>query len=241
MTALDRERFESILSLYQQAWHSFDERRNYEWKVVTTLWTGLALAIAGSVSVRLSAPILGGRITLSLWFVVTIGLFAYWLWGLGRANNADRQIAMHYERDLQRLCSAQFDEALVGRLTRLQIRMGLLSNWAHTLQLGVTVLLAASLLLANWARLDPAVLEKTSRAESERSSLEIERLRLEVASLRRGLALGLPPESTPSIRAGIAGAPGPPASSVTNPGGMSIGEAGKHPGGTEARVLPGAR
>ena len=130
MTDDERRQFESIRELSDQAWRSIAERRNYEWKVVTVFWSAIAIGIAGSLTLASFPLVPGGRASVVCVAAVFILLFIRWVVGLGKANNADRAIALFYERKLQILSHAEFDDELVKILSKQRSGMGRLTDWA---------------------------------------------------------------------------------------------------------------
>ena len=153
MTGDQRNRFQSLFDLCELSWRQFNERRTWEFKISVTIWTALALAIAGSVSVEEAPGIPGGRVTLSIGATLILALHLIWCVGLARAQDADRRIAIFYERELQRLAERSFDQDkdLAAYLEGLGKVVG--HKWSYVLQLGVTALLATTLVLVNWERL----------------------------------------------------------------------------------------
>ena len=85
MTDDERNRFESMDSLRQAAYDSFNDRRSYEWKFSLSIWTALAVLLAGLVqpakdgasfplegaAVWLVAAIVGVLIVLEQWSITS--------------------------------------------------------------------------------------------------------------------------------------------------------------------------
>lgn len=144
VTEEEKRRFDAIFSLFDVAWRQFNLRRDFEFKVTLSLWTALALAIAGlaKASELQTIPMLG-MIPIC---VAVFVLHTLWCWGIGQAQNGERRIAFGYERTLQKLSQTCFDEITKKQLASLQERMGLLKNWTYVFQLGVTALLLVALL-----------------------------------------------------------------------------------------------
>lgn len=152
MTDDSKKLFDATFELYSHSWKQFNERRNYEFKISLTLWAALAAAIAGSLRLTTLPMIPGGRFTLSLVAVFAVSLHTIWCFGVGRAQRAERDIAFFYERKLQKLIQAEFDEKLNASLEGLRRTMGLLKNWTYIFQLGVTAFLSTTLVVTNWNR-----------------------------------------------------------------------------------------
>jgi hypothetical protein len=154
MTDEQKKIFDSTFEMYSLSWQQFNERRSYEFKVSLTFWTALAAAVAGSLHLSILPAIPGGRFTLLLIAISSLSLHGIWCFGIGRAQRAERKIALFYERKLQNLIKAEFDTELNDFLSRLRTTMGLLKNWTYIFQLGVTALLAAALVVTNWNRFE---------------------------------------------------------------------------------------
>jgi membrane protein implicated in regulation of membrane protease activity len=182
MTDDDRRRFESIFQLYELAWKQFNERRNYEFKVTLTLWTALAAAIAGSMTLAVFPPVPFGRLLLAAIAIFSFALHALWCRGLGRAQNGERFVAFSYEPELQKIAGAGFDQRTKSHLAELKGTMGLLKNWTFVFQLGVTFLLVAVLLTVNWKKFDPEPAQSIRQLETTKLELEVEKLKAEVRS-----------------------------------------------------------
>jgi hypothetical protein len=150
MTEEDKRRFDAVFSLFDVAWRQFNLRRDFEFKVTLTLWTALAIGIAGVWNVsHLAAISIPPKEMLPI-AIILFALHALWCWGIGQAQNGDRRIAIGYERTLHELSRTSFDEATKKQLKSLQRRMGLLKNWTYIFQLGVTGLLLSILVIASY-------------------------------------------------------------------------------------------
>jgi len=149
MTDDQKRLFDSIFELYRTAWSQFNERRSYEFKISLSFWAALTAAIAGSLRLE-NLP--GSRFTLILLSIFSFVLHWIWCRGIGEAQRAERKIAFFYERKLQALAGAEFDEDLRRLLDSLKETMGLLKNWTYRFQLGVTAFLGFALVIANWSR-----------------------------------------------------------------------------------------
>lgn len=143
-----KNRFDSIALLWKGAWDNFNNRRVYEWKICLAIWTVFAIFIGSNISgdykifdikIIVGIILIGGLITI---------IHARWIFGLGRANRVDREIAIHYERILQKLSNSEFSEKLEKRIKSPRLQMGKVSNWSHSTQIGITLLLyLASILI----------------------------------------------------------------------------------------------
>ena len=146
VTEEEKRRFDAVFSLCDIAWRQFNLRRDYEFKVTLSLWTALALAVAGVA--RASKPLTIPMLAMVAICVTLFSLHTLWCWGIGQAQNGERRITVGYERTLQELSQTCFDEITKKQLASLRNRMGLLRNWTYVFQLGVTALLLMALLVA---------------------------------------------------------------------------------------------
>jgi hypothetical protein len=80
-----------------------------------------------------------------------------------------------------------FDQRTKDHLAKLQKTMGLLRNWTFVFQLGVTALLAAVLVTANWRKFDREPAQSARQLETTRLELEVEKLKAEVRSVQLDL------------------------------------------------------
>ncbi|MDP4196891.1 MAG: hypothetical protein Q8940_17700 [Bacteroidota bacterium] len=144
-----KNEFDSLAVLWSGAWDNFKFRRNLELKFSFAIWAALGTFIG---------TILSGKITLNGYFVlqgtIIIGgllliLHVVWTYGIGRANNYDRKIALHYERTMQALSKSEFSSELNKELEQGRKNMGkLLSNWSHVTQIFITLLLYVGSILS---------------------------------------------------------------------------------------------
>jgi hypothetical protein len=141
-----------LFQLCQLAWNQFNERRRYEIKISLTFWTALAAATAGSLNLPSLPAIPGGRVSLILAAIFVFLLHIIWCAGIGRAQLADRKIAIFYERQLQKIIKTEFDDELKRLLDNLKKKMGGITNWTYIFQLGLTAFLCIVLVLTNWSR-----------------------------------------------------------------------------------------
>lgn len=117
-----KRRFDAILELLNGCWQKTADRRTYEWRITLTLWTGFAMLIGvlltsdiGTASPAVSV----GVFIIGFLIVCAHGLF---LWGVAVMQTADRKMALHYEKILQNLSEAAFDEGLREALDQIQRR-----------------------------------------------------------------------------------------------------------------------
>ena len=154
-----KRRFDALETLRKAAYDSFDGRRTYEWKFCFSLWTAFAVLIGALVTQPVeegkTLPVTGwGPFVATMVICVTLAcLHGVWLVGLGRSNRVDRLISYHFEREMRDVSLVlPFPKGLEAELAVLRNRMGLIGNWSHGSQLTITLLLAASTILAMGGR-----------------------------------------------------------------------------------------
>ncbi len=149
MDTNSKNKFDALATLWKGAWENFNVRRQYEFKFTFALWTAFAAFISIIITSEsetinhnylIGTIIIGGLISLlHLWFIV----------GIGRAHNLDREIAIHYERKMQLLSDSEFPQELKTKITQSHKRMGkLLRNWSHFTQAIITILLYLGAILS---------------------------------------------------------------------------------------------
>ena len=179
-----RKRFESILGLFQQAWHQFNERRSYEHKIILAIWIALVGGIASSFSLTSLASVPYGRPAIVIAAILLVVLQIMWLKGIRDTNHADQQIAFFYEKHLQGIADVKFDNELQKYLERFKKRRGLHRHWAHQFKIGMTILLSILLVIAYWSKFDAPHPEKLESQKIRRLELEVQKLQLELDQLR---------------------------------------------------------
>ena len=156
MTDVERRRFESIETLRRASYDSFNDRRSYEWKLSLSIWTALALLIAGLVQPAkpdevfpLSAPWswVGGLVAAML----LLFFHGYWSNGAARVNSIDRDAFLHFYQAMQTLLKLPFDATLQNAIKALPRKQGW-KQWSHVVQLLITALLAATAVVIVYVR-----------------------------------------------------------------------------------------
>ena len=148
MDEKEKRRFDAVMQLHNSSWKRVTERRHYEWRIAFTLWTAFAAFIAIVVTRALQIPT--GHL---FWGVIALGLVlciihGFWLKGLGKAIDTDREMAVHYVKILRNLSNSNFDKEFEDRLNKQKIQRGLFGDWSRRCQLAVTVVLCVALILA---------------------------------------------------------------------------------------------
>ena len=179
-----RRRFESIFQLYALSWQQFNTRRTYEWQVTISIWTALALAIAGVSNIREIPKILGGIWTLLSFGIMIVFLQVWWCRGIANGNKIDRLIAFHYEAILQNISNSEFSVDLKNKLKPSHSTFGKIFHWNYMLQIGVSALLIALLIVIVWSK---SCGVPTSVFEDQKIKAEITKLQLENKTLETQL------------------------------------------------------
>lgn len=146
-----KNQFDAINELCKGAWEQFNERRRFEFKVCIAVWTALSAFIALILTGRLieSSNSIFVIIGTSICVILITVFHSIWIRGLGKANSLDRNIAIHYERFLQKITNTNFPIELENKLKGPRDKMGkLIANWSHRAQIGVTITLAIASILA---------------------------------------------------------------------------------------------
>jgi hypothetical protein len=159
MTEDERRLFQSLETLSMAAHKRFDQRRNYEWKVSISIWTVLAIVIAG-----LMQPLKEGEFPLkglsNLWIwvpsvalVVIHGFFAF---RLARSNSFDKRESRYYENIMREWLAPElsgFRDEIQGirdldkKTTDILNRRKWWKEWVAITQILITLLLAGSVVL----------------------------------------------------------------------------------------------
>ncbi len=177
----ERRRFESIFQLYALSWQQFNTRRTYEWQVTISIWTALALSIAGASNTGEIPQIHGVIWTLLFVGVIIVALQIWWCKGIAGGHKNDRLIAFYYEAILQNVSNSEFPDDLKNKLNPSHSTFGKIFHWSYMLQVGVTVLLIALLLAVVWSKSSSSV--PRSKLEGQKIEAEITKLQLEIKTL----------------------------------------------------------
>ena len=156
MTDEEHNAIEAIESLRQAAYNSFNDRRVYEWKLNISIWTSLAIVIAGllqGVEVGKKFPLGSTAWMYALGIgVVLVFLHAYWSHGAARANSIDKGVALIYARTMhERLSLKPFGVDVQSQIDALPKRTGWL-QWSHLAQVSITAALAMGVVSLIFAR-----------------------------------------------------------------------------------------
>ncbi len=152
--AFEKISTEVLLELHNQAWQSFYQRREHEYKICIAFWTLYALVI--SQIVAHPTPF---SLTIKLLFLASVILLMLlhirWISGLASANLLDRKLAFYYGERLRELGNIKLPSNItIDRRYKKSNEIFSFSktvlNWNHGAEIGVTAILTfivAALLL----------------------------------------------------------------------------------------------
>src|SRR5262245_41873946 len=119
MTEDEKRRFDALESQRKAHYDSFDQRRAYEWKLSFGLWTAMAAFLATLITQPVQQgqqfPVSGRLASVATFIVAAFIVFVHtkFLIGMGRANNADRRMSWHFEREMrENMLNLPFDSKL---------------------------------------------------------------------------------------------------------------------------------
>jgi hypothetical protein len=139
--------FEELKVLRDVAWASFTERREFEWRVALGLWTALAaftsLILGKEVVLHGDAPI----VCVVAVAVILLSLHIFFVARIVKGNKVDRAMAHHYLEEMRKAAGSSLPASLQERVSAHQRQVGFRS-YAHVFQLGVTLVLCATAVLA---------------------------------------------------------------------------------------------
>jgi len=141
MTEEERKRFESITTLMQSAYDSFNDRRSYEWKLSLSIWTALALLLVGLVQTAkfpVSFPF--SVIISAIMGAILIYLHIFFSHGVARANSIDKDVFLHYNKEMNKIVNLPFPKKLQDDIDNLPHNKGWW-QWSHRSQIFITILL----------------------------------------------------------------------------------------------------
>jgi len=146
MTDNNRRRFESLESLRRAAYESLNDRRSYEWKLSLSIWTALAILLAGLLQPAKTGEVFPLKGPCVGFFAFIFGallviLHAYWSNGASRANSVDRKVMLHFAHAMQNMLNLPYEEALQKEIADLPATRGW-TQWSHIAQIFITFLLA---------------------------------------------------------------------------------------------------
>lgn len=160
MTEEERSRFESLETLRIAAYTSFNDRRGHEWKLTLSIWTALAIFLAGLVQPAKAGeafPLHGPYvwIAFALGGLAIVVLHAVWSNWASRANHIDNKIQFHFRDEMinngvKLPLSPELVTFIACHLQREPTH-----GWtqrSHLVQVSITALLALAVVLIVYAR-----------------------------------------------------------------------------------------
>lgn len=129
--ALDKKKLqlEYLEALRLAAYTSFNDRRSYEWKLSLSVWTALAILIAGLLQPgqpNAVFPFHGGRYVFGAILVglAVVALHIYYSNGIARANTIDRNKDWNYSHQIEAVLNlpptprGRYVRRLVGKVRK---------------------------------------------------------------------------------------------------------------------------
>ena len=154
----EQKRFESLETLRAAAYTSFNDRRGHEWKLSLSIWTALAILLAGLIQ-----PLKPGEIFplwgTCVWLVFALAglllvvLHAVWSFWAARANEIDNKIRFHFRDEMiNNTLKLPFGSELNGIISNhVQAPFGWTRRYP-LVQVGTTLLLVAGVVLIAYVR-----------------------------------------------------------------------------------------
>jgi hypothetical protein len=149
MRAEEKNRFDALETLRQAAWTAFTGRRSFEWKVCLALWAGIGAYIGTLLSGKVTpqTPHMWGATAAA---VVIVLSHAYWIYGLARANELDKEQAFFFRDAMMAELSMEFPKDVIEKIATVKRGWHTCKNWNRYFQITITVLLAAAAALVTW-------------------------------------------------------------------------------------------
>lgn len=146
----NKTRLEALEKLRNVAWEEFNNRRIYEWKMSMGIWTALAAFIA---------LILTGRVEISFNFwhiliaalviVIMVCIHFYFMHKLFESNSIARDKEFFFENVIMEILTIHYSSELRDRIGKRQAAKDkCFLDWAHWVQLAVTLVLATLAFIA---------------------------------------------------------------------------------------------
>jgi hypothetical protein len=158
MTEEEQRRFEALEVLRAAAYTSFNDRRGHEWKFSLSIWTALAILLAGLVQPLKPGEVFPLRgtcvwVAFALAGLLLVVLHAVWSYWVFRANYIDNKIRFHFRDEMiNNTLKLPFSSELNEIITKhLQPPF----EWTHRyplVQVGTTLLLVVGVVLIVYVR-----------------------------------------------------------------------------------------
>jgi hypothetical protein len=146
-----KRRCDVIMQLREESWKRIFERRHYEWRAAYTLWAAFGAFIAIALTNEDIFSDSNRWLTLAVAIIVGAAfcvIHGFWLRGLGKATDRDRQIAIHYEKKLRSLSKSELEKDFEEDLDSEEKQRGLFGDWSRSNQWFVTLVLSIALIWA---------------------------------------------------------------------------------------------
>jgi hypothetical protein len=154
------------------SYKSFNDRRDYEWKMCIAIWTFLSVFASALVIGKDPLAVSGLPLTLGAIAVATFAslLHIFWTFGISRANAIDIGVAMHYATEIQKVLAVPYSCELTRRLTDAKNRLATSFRWSHFAEVLLTASLGIAIVLASWNRDATGSIAARSHAPASASS-----------------------------------------------------------------------
>jgi hypothetical protein len=156
MTEDVRRRFESFETLRAAAYTSFNDRRGHEWKLALSIWTSLAILLAGLIQPAKSGESfpLHGRWPWVLFAVAGLALVflhGFWSSWASRANRIDQNIFLHLRDKMLAEIKSPLPDDVKAMIAQHPRPVGWYQT-PHLVQVSITALLSVGAILVVYAR-----------------------------------------------------------------------------------------
>jgi len=160
MTEEEKRRFESLETLRVAAYTSFNDRRGYEWKLALSIWTALAIFLAGLVQPAKTGeafPLHGPCVWVAFAVagLVVVILHSFWSNWASRAHYIDNKIQYHFRDEMiNNGVKLPLSQELVTFIA-CHLQREPTHGWtqrSHLVQVGITALLVLAVVVTVYAR-----------------------------------------------------------------------------------------
>lgn len=130
MSDEEKNRFDAISELRKATWECYTGRRNYEWLMSFTVWTGIVafIGLATTSSVEFSPT------SVCIVAIVVLGVHSFWQFCLASRNKLDIDSAEDLTSKLRELCHVdKYDYE-----TKDPLPSWLRGRWSHSAYLAIT-------------------------------------------------------------------------------------------------------
>jgi len=144
---IDKDKFDMLAVLRQNAWSDFDHRREFEWKVCLALWAIFAISIGHLVTAEITI-----KTNLLLWGAVVASLFAgllhvLWIKLVIRANRINKRMANYLTEEMCKIANLEYPAKLQAEMELITKPAGRFVFASETFQIGITTILVLSTII----------------------------------------------------------------------------------------------